>query len=390
MFEESIAIERKLLEGQVEKILAESDRGAQSNKDKVAWSGWRKFKISKIVEENQSITSFYFIPHDGKSLASFLPGQHLTFRLKVPGLSKPVIRCYSLSDSADKAYYRISVKKQSSPAAKLDVPNGVASTYLHEVLEVGDVVDVKAPSGKFYLDQTEKTPIVMIGGGIGVTPSLSMLNALAAEKSQRKMYFFYAVQRAEELIMSEQIKTLSYQLPNLMVVRFYSEADGVTVSEFERLGYVDIATMHALSIPWDSDFYVCGPPPMMQAVVGGLEREGVDTGRIHFESFGPASVSKRSVEYKAQADTNTESHLITFTMSDTQVEWSQAKGSILDVAESAGVNMESGCRAGSCGSCLTAIAEGKVSYIDEPGVEIEKGSCLACIAVPAGDLKLNA
>lgn len=387
--QESIDLQQKILEAQVETAIAATRHGSLGRSTELAWPGWRKFRLVDIVDENSSIKSFYLLAHDGKPLPAYLPGQHLTFRFKVPGLSKVVIRCYSLSDSSDKRCYRISVKKQSAPARFPDALDGVASTYLHDVLEIGDVLDVKAPSGKFYLDQTERTPVVMIGGGIGITPSLSMLNALAAAQSTRSIFLLYAMQDLGDEIMRAELDSLCQQLPELSVYRFYAKHPVDALSEYERLGYIDVAAMQSANIPWDADFYVCGPPPMMQAVVGGLEKQGVDASRIHFESFGPASVSKRQIVTPENAS-NGESYLVNFTMSDAQVQWTQAHGSILDAAESIGVNIESGCRAGSCGTCLTAISEGQVTYIDEPGMEIEKGSCLACIAIPAGNLKLNA
>lgn len=390
-YEQLIASERQILEKRASDLLV--DANPVSNSKNIAWAGWRKFRLDKVVAENSSIKSFYFLAHDGKELPEYLPGQHLTFRLKVSGESKPVIRCYTLSDSCEKGVYRVSVKRQAAPKEMADAPKGIASCYLHDSLDVGDVVDVKAPAGKFYLDETEKTPIVMIAGGIGVTPSLAMLNALASSGSPRTVILLYAVQNEKEKIMTALFDSLEKAIRHLTIYCFYTEPPGKALSANERHGYINISAMSDLGIPWDADFYVCGPPPMMKAIVPDLEKQGVDSSRIHFESFGPASVSKRRVAdstISTQEGIESESHSITFTMSDVQLEWTESQGSILDAAESMGVNIESGCRAGSCGTCLTAISEGQVSYIDEPGTEIEKGSCLACIAIPAGNLKLNA
>jgi len=350
-------LKRNLLENQVNVIISNN---AKPKQEEAAWSGWRKFRVKKIVQENDTIKSFYFVPHDGKSLASFLPGQHITFQLKVPGQSKPVIRCYTLSNSIKrKNYYRVSIKKQLSPADKKDAPNGVSSCYFHDELMTGDVVEVRAPSGKFYLDLTEKTPIVLIAGGIGLTPSLSMREA---------------------------------RLPNFSFHRFYGVCDDSDLSKNIHKGYIDCSSLRDLGIEFDSDFYICGPPPMMNAIVDGLESQGVSQERIHFESFGPASVSKKSKVKPALTVVSDKkiAHPVSFSLSDKNVEWDPSQGSVLDIAESAGVDIESGCRAGSCGTCLTAILEGDVSYVDGAGVDIEKGSCLPCIATPNGPLKLHA
>lgn len=386
-FQANFALKRNLLERQVSSII---DKNTKSKQDKAAWSGWRKFRLDRIVEENDTIKSFYFVPHDGKPLAGFQPGQHITFRLKVPGQSKPVIRCYSLSDSnTQKGYYRVSIKKQLAPPKSPDAPNGVSSCYFHDELMEGDVLDVRAPSGKFYLDLTEKTPIVLIGGGIGLTPSLSMINSLADIDSERKVHLLYAVQNKQELIMEAHFLALQEKLKNFTFHRFYGQCDEAELSDTVHQGFISCPLMRDIGIGFDADFYVCGPPPMMDAIVGGLESEGVSQDRIHFESFGPASVSKKK-EAKPVAKEGAVTHQIAFSLSGKNVEWDASQGSVLDAAESVGVDIQSGCRAGSCGTCLTAILEGEVSYIDDAGVDIEDGSCLACIAIPKGPLKLHA
>ena len=383
----NFSLKRSLLENQVNGIISNN---VKPKLDEAAWSGWRKFRVKKIVQENGSIKSFYFVPHDGKPLASFLPGQHITFNLKVPGQSKPVIRCYSLSNSVKREnYYRVSIKKQVAPPNEENLPNGIASSYFHDILMKGDVLDVRAPSGKFHLDLTEKTSIVLIAGGIGLTPSLSMLNTLSDMRSDRKIHLLYAVQNKEELIMEKHILARLQRLKNFSFHRFYGSCDESELSDTVHEGYIDCSKLRDLGIEFDSDFYICGPPPMMNAVVGGLESQGVNQERIHFESFGPASVSKKST-VKPVVDENTTTHPVSFSLSNKKVEWDASQGSLLDIAESAGVDIQSGCRAGSCGTCLTAVLEGEVSYADDAGVDIEKGSCLPCIATPNGPLKLHA
>lgn len=385
-FQANFDLKRRLLEEQVSGIIEKNSTQCQEVK---AWSGWRKFRVDRVVAENDTIKSFYFLPHDGKAIAGFLPGQHLTFRLKVPGQSKPVIRCYSLSDSAEEdGYYRVSIKKQLAPPKSPDAPPGVSSCYFHDQLLEGDVLDVRAPGGKFYLDMTEKSPIVLIGGGIGLTPSLSMLNTLADVNSDRKIHLLYAMQNKDEQIMEAHFLAIEKKLKNFRFHRFFAFCEPEELNESVHQGYISCPTMRDIGIEFDADFYICGPPPMMNAIVGGLEGEGVSQDRIHFESFGPASVSKKSVP-KVDGD-KAKTFPITFSLSGKNVDWDPSQGSVLDAAESVGVDIQSGCRAGSCGTCLTAIQEGEVTYIDDAGVDIEKGSCLACIAVPKGPLKVHA
>jgi len=394
VYTETIQLERQKLKRQVAEIVAKSTLEMPPEQ---AWTGWRKFRVVKVVCENSSVKSFYFVPYDGKPLSPYMPGQHLTFRFKVPGQSKPVTRCYSLSDNANETnYYRISVKKQSAPINKSDVPDGVASSYLHDHLSTGDVVDVRAPSGKFYLDMTEKSPLVLIAGGIGITPSLSMINTLHAIGSERQVWLLYAVQNPQEQIMQPQLATICEAMPNLKIHRFFNHADDADLSFDDRRGFVTCQVMQELGLPFDADFYVCGPPPMMDAIVTGLTNEGINEARIHFESFGPASVSKKALlknsTHNGSASNDADhltTHNVSFDVSGKKVDWNKPQGSLLDAAEAAGVEIESGCRAGNCGACSTAILEGEVAYLDEPGVEVERGCCLPCVAIPASTLKLK-
>jgi len=279
------------LKDQFNNLLTTKPEPAQTD---FTWSGWRKFRIDKVVEENDTIKSFYFAPVDGDPLAKFKPGQHLTFQLKIPGRSKPVIRCYSLSNSSNrKTFYRVSIKKQLPPPNAKEAPSGVASCYFHDELSEDDVLDVRAPSGKFYLDLAKETPIVLIAGGIGLTPSLSMLDTLFDNRSERKIHLLYAVQNKNEQIMEKRFVVFQKKLMNFSFHRFYTDCDESELNDNVHQGFINCSLMPDLGIEFSSDFYVCGPPPMMNAMVDGLKSQGVSEDRIHFESFGPASVKKK-------------------------------------------------------------------------------------------------
>jgi len=145
--------------------------------------------VDKVVEA-RDVCSFYLAPHDGKPLPRFLPGQYLTFQLRPPGQAKPIVRCYSLSDRPGvPERYRVTIKRVAAPPDKKEIPPGVASNYFHDHLQVGDILDVKAPAGQFVLDLQATTPVVFLAGGVGVTPLLSMINALAEARSSREVWF---------------------------------------------------------------------------------------------------------------------------------------------------------------------------------------------------------
>ncbi len=384
------ALELKLLQ---QKLSTQIQTGNQPIHQTSGWEGWRKFRVDMVVNESPSIRSYYLIPHDGKSIPGYLPGQHLTFKLKIPGASKPVVRCYSLSDSGERpSYYRVTIKKQTAPLQPPSLPNGVASGHFHENIERGDVVDVRSPSGKFYLDLTEKSPIVLIAGGIGLTPSLCMLNTLVDISSAREIWLFYGVNNGSDLIMQDHFRTLTNTHRNIKVRKIYSNPSDQDRqgTDYDHRGHITVSLIQQSGAPMDADYYICGPPGMMEAMFADLNANGVDQQRIHFESFGPASIRKVSGQQQNSVDQSSGDIPVTFGLSGINADWNPQCGSLLELAESKGALIESGCRAGSCGTCLTAILEGTVDYIDSPGLTVESGSCLPCIAVPNGKLILNA
>jgi len=356
------------------------------------WNGFRKFEIARKFQEGGGICSFYLVPHDKKALPSFHPGQYLTFQLSIPGQPKPVIRCYSLSDGPyAKDYYRVSIKKLGPPPKNPDAPPGLSSNFFHDQLEEGDILDVKAPSGHFYLDQTKETPVVLIGGGVGLTPVLSMLNAIVASGSQREAWFFYGVRNRAEHVMADYLRQVADEHDNVHLQICYSDPsdDDVQGRHYDQAERVSVALFKRLLPSNNYDFYICGPPPMMDALTADLEDWGVPRDHIHFEAFGPASV-KRVTHAEGSAQPAAGEFDVRFEKAGKTVKWSEASGSILDLAEANGLALDFGCRAGNCGTCKVALRDGKVDYINEPGAEVEDGTCLACIARPAGNLVVDA
>ena len=384
--------ERALLRAKLD-LIATPVAKVASDKLQAAWSGFRKFRVEGKVLEAEGCCSFYFAPHDGRPLPAYLPGQYLTFRLQIPGQPREVTRCYSLSDSPDHSdYYRVTVKRIPPPPGKADVPPGLVSSHFHDRLQVGDIVDVKAPGGHFHLDVNSRTPVVLVGGGIGVTPALSMLNYIVSAPGKRDVWFFYGVRNGREHILKDYLREIAQQHDNVHLVACYSDplpgekadedyhfSERVSVDLFKRVLGVN-----------NFDFYVCGPPPMMESLTKGLEQWGVPEERIHFEAFGPASVKKIARAEPAQAG-QAAGVDVTFMRSGKTVQWSSATGTLLELAEAHGIRLDSGCRAGSCGTCMTAVRDGQVDYPSgKPDFDIEKGSCLACVAVPKSPLSLDA
>ncbi|CAN0187601.1 unnamed protein product, partial [Phaeothamnion confervicola] len=336
----------------------------------------------------------YLAPHDGRPLPAYLPGQYLTFRLQIPGQPREVTRCYSLSDSPDHSdYYRVTIKRIPQPPNVPDAPSGLVSSHFHDRLQVGDIVDVKAPSGHFHLDVNSRTPVVLIGGGIGVTPALSMLNYLIAAPGKRDVWFFYGVRNGREHILKDYLREVAAQHDNVHLVACYSDPlPGEKAAEDFHFGErVSVDLFKRVLGVNNFDFYICGPAPMMESLTKGLSQWGVPEERIHFEAFGPASVKKVAKAEPGAGASDATALDVTFVRSGKTVQWSPAAGSLLELADAHGIRLDSGCRAGSCGTCMTAVRDGQVDYPSgKPDFDIEKGSCLACVAVPRSPLSLDA
>jgi uncharacterized protein len=385
-------LETAYLRAQVEQIM--DRRRFDTTRTELLWNGFRKFEIVRKEQEGGGICSFYLQPHDQKPLPQFHPGQYLTFQLPIPGQRKPVIRCYSLSDSPlHPEYYRVSIKKLPPPRDKPEAPPGLSSTYFHEQLDEGDIVDVKAPSGHFYLDMAKQNPVVLIGGGVGLTPVLSMMNAICETGSKREVWFFYGVRNASDHIMRSHFDRIKKEHDNVRIFVCYSDPtpEEQQGREYDYGNRISVDWMKTVLPSSNYEFYLCGPPPFMEALVKGLEAWGVPEKDIKFEAFGPATVKRTPAAQASAAEAATAMAIqVTFAKSGKTCAWTPEAGPLLDFAEENGIAIDFGCRAGNCGTCLTAIKSGDITYVNPPGNPPEAGSCLTCISVPRSVLVLDA
>jgi uncharacterized protein len=362
----------------------------QSN---LVWNGFRKFQVTKKTVECSGVCSFYLKPHDGKPLPPFKPGQYITFQLKIPGVAKPLIRCYSLSDGPHhNDYYRVTIKKEPAPPDRADLKPGLASTYFCDVVKEGDILDVKAPAGNFSLDMGKENPIVLVGGGVGVTPMMSMANAVAASGSRREVWLFFGARNTNEHILKEEMLQLAAVNENIRLHVCYSRPGSADRKEtdYHHEGRVSADLLKELLPSNNYEFYLCGNGAFMASLSEGLELWGVPEKSVYFEAFGPATVKKKAAGHTTEVLAHTTGYEVTFSKSGKKGQWSLPKGSLLDFALETGVRIDSGCRAGSCGSCLVAIKSGDVEYLSDPGEKPEAGSCLTCICRPKGNLVLDA
>lgn len=369
-----------------------------ANEEKgLGWDGYREFVVERrvIEDEARSVCSFYLVPTDSRPLPTYRPGQYLTFKLLIPdpdtGKIQTVTRCYSLSDRPHPDYYRVSIKRVMPPPGNSDLPPGRSSNYFHDHVVEGAHLQIKAPSGHFYLTESSH-PIVLIAGGIGITPMLSILNTLMAASDPREVWLFYGVRNGSEHIMKDHFITLAAEHPSFKLHVCYSDPQGHEQPgvDFQHAGRVDLSLLRSTLKLAHYQFYVCGPRPMMESLVPALKEWGVDALDIHYESFGPASLSRRDKAKEAPTAAAEQPVVVTFSRSGKTLTWDPHADSLLEFAEDNDIAVESGCRAGSCGSCDTALESGTVSYNQEPDAEINAGHCLLCISRPSSNITLAA
>lgn len=360
---------------------------------KLRWNGYRKFSVAKKARECDDVCAFYLKPHDGKALPPFKPGQYLTFQLDIPGRDKPLVRCYSLSDSPHRAeFYRVTIKREKCPSDRPELPPGAASSYFTEVVKEGDILNVKAPTGHFFLDTTRTNPIVLIAGGVGVTPLLCMAHAVAASGSKRETWFFFGVRNAQEHIHKAELEQLAAENENIHLHVCYSRPgpNDIKGRDYQHEGRVTIDLLKHVLPSNNFEYFLCGNGAFMKDITDGLEAWGVPEKDVHFEAFGPATVKKKAAELTTSETAFLSKVQVTFGRSGKVARWEPSAGNLLDFARAQGVRIESGCCAGSCGSCLVAIKSGRVHYLKSPDAEPEEGACLTCVCRPEGDLVLDA
>jgi ferredoxin-NADP reductase len=367
---------------------------------KAAWSGLRDFRVVRREFEDaaQSQCSFYLQAVDDIPLTPFQPGQYLTFSLKVtehvvgaPGSGRTITRCYSLSDLPDKAGYRITIKRSLAPVDRPELPPGVSSSYFHDQVHVGDVLQVKAPSGHFFIDPDASVPAVFIAGGIGITPMMSMLHWCIAEQPGRLVHLYYGVRNSGDHAFKRVLEELAAAHPAFKLNVLYGspEADDMLDRDYQYLGYIELELLRRTLPHGRHQFYVCGPPPMMQSLVPALRDWGVQADDIHFEAFGPASVRPAGALSNKPAVASSAAIEVRLSRSGRTLIWDGQDANLLDFAERHGIAVDSGCRTGSCGTCQTRLLSGEVRYVDEPDYDILKGHCLLCVGKPHSALVLD-
>ena len=356
-----------------------------------AWEGSRDFRVKDRVFEDAAQTqcSFALAPVDGAPLPPFKPGQFLTFSLPVagPDAAGRVVRCYSLSDTPDPDHYRITVKRAIAPPGKPDAPAGISSGWLHDQAQAGTILQVRAPSGQFVFDPDPKAPPVFIAGGIGITPILAMLKCALADRPDQPSHLFYGVRNGQDHAFKTVLSQLSKAHPGFDLHVLYSDpsTEDVIGRDYDLQGFINLDLLKQTLPHGRHAFYLCGPDPMMKALIPALEAWGVDDADIHRESFGPQTTAPKQVKPASGPVL-----AIGFRRSGRTLDWTGQDATLLDFAERHSVMIESGCRNGICGTCETRLISGRVAYAIKPDHDMAPGHCLPCVGTPATALELDA
>ncbi len=358
---------------------------------------WRRYVISKIEKESESISSFYLVPEDKKALARYEPGQHLPIRLNIPNSlsqeqKQEIRRTYTISNAFNGRYYRLSIKREEA---------GLVSRYFHDRMKPGDIIEAQRPRGDFYLNRESTRPVVFLSGGVGVTPMMAMAETLLEQEKKfprgRKIYFLHGTKNGNGHAFGKYTNALSTWFDCFEVYNVYSQPGSADVlgNGLKAKGRIDSSFLREHLPLDDYDFYLCGPEGFMQSLYKALGGLGVREERIRYETFGPSMVLKSSqglktgiagdsgsLEMADQGDLPQEPVMVRFMSRDQAVEWRPEKGSLLQLAEENGIFPGFSCRSGNCGACVTKLKAGSICYPKGYSAGITDDEILLCSAVP--------
>jgi len=344
-----------------------------------AWAGFRRLEVTATLDESRTVRSITLADPDGVPLPPWRPGQSIAVRIFRKDTQQTLIRNYSLSNWAGAGNYRISVKRET---------HGAASRYIHAYLKTGDVLEVAAPRGAFFLTEAE-SPVILMSAGVGVTPVLSMLHTLAAIDSPRQVWWLHAARDQSQQAFAAESETLLNQLSDGHRRVFYSRPEpGEQLPADAEHGRLSAAAIAELGLPHTGDVYLCGPATFMDDISAGLMELGFNYTQIHTEIFGATAALTPGI-----AAAVVPPHLpvgppgpgpqVQFARSGITAPFGPPAGSLLEFAEACDVPAQWSCRTGVCHNCETALISGSVDYTLEPLESPAPGNILLCCSQPA-------
>lgn len=255
------------------------------------WNGWRDFIVESVTDESDIIRSFVLRPADGQAIVRHRPGQYLGFLFEVPdyGVLK---RNYSISCGPNEEIYRITVKRE----ATLGIPPGLVSNWLHDQAELGTIIKVTPPAGDFFLEQSDTAPVVLVSGGVGLTPMMSMLEAILATTPERPTWHIHGALNGRVHAMGARMRQLAAQANGIRTHIFYAapEVSDQPGEHYDEVGLIDADWLARHTPLADATYFLCGPKAFLRALVIGLLAKGVPSSRIRYEFFGPTEDISRT------------------------------------------------------------------------------------------------
>lgn len=338
----------------------------------LAWEGERHFIVSKIYDESEGVKNVCFTPKDGKPLPLWYPGQATIVHVFPKGGAEDFCRAYTLSNTPDNNYMMISVRSQ---------PNGQMSSWIHNHMSLGDEVTLTAPDGDFIIPMKPKSPIVMIAGGIGITPFISYLSLLEHESADAEIWLFYGNKNSKSHAFREQLRMLDKQNPHLHIINVYDSplSTDILGEDYSYKGTITPELFDEGLINKRARFYLCGPDMMTQQLESGLRERGVYPFDIYKERF---AVPKPKIRLSES------NHKVVFARTGITVEWTPNMGSLLSLGEKNKIPMSGGCRVGQCECCAVKLIEGTVEELGERS-NLDDGLILACQCIPLTDLVID-
>ena len=352
-----------------------------------AWPGFRQLTVKAITHESGSAISVRLESPSGAALPPARPGQYITVRAQPDKQKRALLRNYSLSGPPGAGYYRFTVKREVG---------GIVSGYLHTGVAVGDQLDVAAPRGTFILDDTQ-APVLLISAGIGATPVMAMLQALAQDRSDREIWWLQGAHDGGEQPFAAEARALVASLPNARAHVYYSRPgpDDLAGRDFDTAGRLSASLLAELKPPTDAEAYICGPAAFMDELSAALAALGLDASLIHTEPFGPAPAETPGIAGKPARQPHPPAGppgtgpAVAFARSDLTVPWSSDYRTLLELAESCDVPVRWSCRTGVCHTCETTLIAGDVGYSPDPVEPATDGSVFICCSQPRHDVVLD-
>jgi len=350
--------------------------------------GFRPLRVTAIGHESADVLSLAMQSPDGQGLQTALPGQYVVLRLQPAAGGPPLFRSYSLSGPMSAARYRISVKVE---------PNGAAGNYLREQVRVGDLLDVSLPRGSFILQSGER-PVALVSAGIGATPVLAMLHALAAAGSTRQVSWLYAARDRQHHPFAAEVRRLMLTLTHGRSYVCYSRpgARDKIGDDFDATGHLSRSVFDEVGVPREADVYLCGPTRFMAEMRQALASSGVKPERVHVEIFnGGESMTPGVVGAATRAphppkDDAETGPLVSFARSGISAHWkARVYQSILELAEACDVPVRWSCRTGVCHNCESGLVSGAVVYGPQPLEKPAGGNLLVCCSQPIRDVVID-